>query len=79
MVSGLDPEKVKRVQQITKNILGEIRVDHDKKVITLAFHTTDESASKFLGRLLPQFSETLAAQLSAFFGIRGEIVDIRKK
>ena len=78
MFPTMDPEKMKQVQQTSGLIRGEIRVDHKENTINLAFKTESPEAKEMLKRLLPQFSEALAQQLSAFFNIRGEIIDVNK-
>ncbi len=74
----LDPKKVQRVQEISKKLKGEIKVNYDKNTITLKFIPTDTESEDFAKSLLPQWSEALATQLHSFFKIKGEIIEIGK-
>jgi len=74
----LDPNKVQQVQQISSRIKGEITVDYNENTISLKFIPQDDESAHFAKSLLPQWSEALATQLSSFFKIQGEIIEIGK-
>ncbi len=79
MFPKMDPEKMKEVQQISGQILGQIRIDHKESSINIAFKTENQDAKNMLKRLVPQFAEAMAQQLGAFFNIKGEIIDVNKE
>jgi len=79
MVSGIDPQKMKEVQQASSRINAEIRILHEDHEIRLKLTPTTPEALSFVKTFLPQFAQTMASQLSAFFAIRGEIIDVSKK
>jgi len=76
---GLDPEKMAKVQAVSGKIDGEIRIDYAEGTLTLALSTLDEEAAKLIPSLIAQLGESLATQLSAFFSISGELVEVGKK
>ena len=76
MVSNIDPEKMKEVQQTSSRINAEIRIMHEDHEIRLKMTPTTPEALKFVKTFLSQFAQTMASQLSAFFAIKGEIIDV---
>lgn len=78
MLGGVDPKRLAMVQDLAKGVSAEIEVDYAKKSMKLVFSTTDEKANAVVDYLVEQFPENMAKQLSSFFGIRGEIVEINK-
>lgn len=78
MVMGIDPQRMKEVQQTSGKINAEIRILHKEHEIHLKLTPTTPESLAFVKRFLPQFAETVANQLSAFFSIKGEIVDVGK-
>ena len=75
-MGSLDPAKVKKVQEITEKVKGEITIDYNKSTINVKFISDNETSGAFVKTLLPQFSETLANQLFSFFKIKGEMIEI---
>ena len=75
-MGSIDQKKMQQVQQISQNIKGEITVNYIKNTINLKFIPNDDQSEQFVKSLLPQFSETLATQLSTFFKIKGEIIEV---
>ena len=78
MTSSIDPEKMAEVQQTSSRINAEVRILHKEHEIHLKFVPTTPESMNFVKRFLPQFAETMATQLSAFFSIHGEIIDVGK-
>ena len=78
MTTGMDPQKMAEVQKTSSRINAEIRILHKVHEINLKFTPTTPEALSFTKSFLPQFAETMAAQLGAFFNIQGEIIDVGK-
>jgi len=78
MTSGIDPEKMAAVQKTSQLINAEVRILHKEHEIHLKLVPSSPESIKFVKTFLPQFAETMATQLSAFFNIKGEIIDVGK-
>ena len=78
MVNSLDPKKLAEVQQTSSRVNAEVRILHKEHEIRLKFRPTTPESMMFVKNFLPQFAETMASQLSAFFSIKGEIIDVGK-
>ena len=76
---GLDPKQVAAMQEVSKFIKAIVRVDYNENMMQITFSSDMPSAQAILPNLLDQFSNALATQLSSFFAIKGEIVEIGKK
>ena len=76
---GLDPEKMAKVQAVSGKIDAEVRLDYNENKLILGLTTTDADAAELIPSLISQLGEALATQLSAFFAIQGEIVEVSKK
>ena len=77
-MGSLDQNKVRQVQRVSQKIKGEIKINNAKGTITIKFIPIDEEGAQFAKSLIPQFAETLATQLSSFFKIKGEIIEVGK-
>lgn len=75
----VDKQKMEEVKKTSTAISAEIRVDHEKHEISLKLTPTTPDSFNLVKRFIPNFADTMAAQLSTFFGIRGRIIDIGKK
>ena len=78
MLGGMDPKKMAKVKQTSSKINAEVRILHKEHEIHLKLVPTNPESLNFVKTFLPQFAETMANQLSAFFSIRGEIIDVGK-
>ncbi len=78
MVMGIDPRKIAAVQEVSKFIKGVITVNYEANTFKLKLSTMNPESAKIIDSLLDQFSGALAQQLSAFFAIDGEIVEVGK-
>ena len=76
--AGLDPQKMAQVQAVSRHIAGEVRIDYKEGTIVLSLSSEEESAQMLIPSLVGQLGEALAVQLSAFFSIQGEIVEVNK-
>ncbi len=76
---GLDPKQMAAMQEVSKFIKGVIRVDYNDNTMQVAFSSEMPNAAALIPNLLDQFSTALATQLSSFFAIKGEIIEIGKK
>ena len=76
---GLDPKQMAAMQEVSKFIKGVIRVDYNDNTMQIAFSSDMPNAAALIPNLLDQFSTALATQLSSFFSIKGEIIEIGKK
>jgi len=75
---GVDPAKMAEMQKISQHINGVIRVDYEAKMVTLTLSSVVPEASALLPELVGQLGGALAQQLSAFFAIKGEIIEVNK-
>ena len=79
MFGKLDPEKVKKVQEVTSAVTAEIRTDWKAQSITFVFAATTPEAQKFVNdNILSSFPTMFATQLKSFFNIDGEFVTVNK-
>ena len=76
---GIDPKQMAAMQEVSKFIKGVIRVDYNDNTMQVAFSSDMQNAAALIPNLLEQFSTALATQLSSFFAIKGEIIEIGKK
>ena len=79
MTGNIDPQKMAEVKQTSGKINAEIRILHEQHEIRLKLTPTSPESLKFVKTFLPQFAQTMANQLSAFFAIKGELIDVGKK
>lgn len=78
MFGNLDPQKMAEVQQVSGQINAELRIVHDEHEIRVKLIPTSPESLNFVKKFVPGFAETIAQQLSSFFNIRGEIIDVNK-
>jgi len=78
MMPNVDPKKMAEVQLTSSRINAEVRILHQTHEIHLKLTPTTAESLAFVKTFLPQFAETMANQLGAFFGIKGEIIDVGK-
>ena len=75
---GVDPQKMAVMQEVSKHIDGVIRIDYAAKSVTLTLTSVVPEATALLPDLVGQLGGALAQQLSAFFAIKGEIIEVNK-
>jgi len=75
---GVKPEQIAKVQAVSKYIKGSIRINYPENTIQLTLTSDMEEAKKLIPNMMNQFAENLATQLSSFFAIEGEIVEVGK-
>lgn len=75
---GVDPTKMAEMQKVSQHIIGKITVDYKVRTVTIQMSSSVPEAVALIPELLSQFSGALATQLSSFFAIKGEIVEINK-
>jgi len=78
-LSGIDPQQLVSVQQVTRNIRGVIRVNYMARSMTLQLSSNSPESQDVIASLIDQLSKQLAVQLKSFFQIDGEIVITGKK
>lgn len=78
MMPNMDPQKMKEVQAVSGQINAEIRIVHPEHELRLKFIPTSPESMNFVKKFIPSFAETIAMQLSSFFSINGEIIDVDK-
>jgi hypothetical protein len=76
MVLGVDPQKMAQIQAVCQNIKAVIKVDQKLNQVVLTLSTDDQAASAMIPTLLTSFSDGLAVQLSSYFAIKGEIIEV---
>ena len=79
MMPGIDPAQMAAVQKVSSKIQAEIRLIHADNEIRLKLVPSDPQSADFVSKFIPTFAENIAQQLSTFFGIQGEIIDVTKK
>lgn len=75
---GVDPQKLAQMQRVSQYIDGLIRVDYKEQTVSIKLSSGVPDAKALIPQLLSQFSEALAQQLSAFFAVKGEIVEVNR-
>jgi len=78
MGMGVKPEQIAKVQAVSKLIKGLIRINYPENTVQLILSSDMEDAKKLIPGMMSQFAENLAVQLSSFFAIQGEIVEVGK-
>ncbi len=77
MFQGVDPEQIKKVQEVTRNIKSEVRVDKKEGKITLSLSTDNPDAAEAIPKMLEQFASGLCQQMYILFAISSEWVDVQ--
>lgn len=76
MFPSVNPEQIAKVQAVSGNIKAAISVDYNKNAFSLALASDDPEAAALIPKLLKQFSDALAQQLSILFAIKGEMIEV---
>ncbi len=79
MFGNMDPEQMARVRETSAQVTAQIKIDHKEHEIHLKLIPTTPETFNFVSKFIPGFAETIATQLSSFFNIKGEIIDVGKK
>ncbi len=80
MVMSMTPAQVQQMaelKKITGKLAAKVTVDYPKNTLTMELSSPDPQAAATASQILKLLSEQLAEQLSMFFSIRGELVDIK--
>lgn len=79
MMPGMvDPKKIAQMQAVSQYIKGLIRIDYKENSIHVTMTSEHPEAAVLVPELIGQLGEALAQQLSAFFAIKGEIIEVNK-
>jgi len=79
MVMMPDPQKLAAVQEVTRNIRGQIVMDFKANSLTMILNTQDPAGTYVVHDLIEQLTHQLATQLKTFFAINGEITQVGEK
>ena len=79
MIMPIDPTTLAKAQQVGQHIESEIRIVYPENKVVISFSSDVGESEAFIPGLMEQFADALAAQLSSFFAIRGEIVEEGKQ
>lgn len=79
MVLGINPEQLKKVQAVSQHISAVITANYNEQTVNLKLSADSPEAQGLVDNLIQQFADALAMQLSSFFAIKGELIDIGKK
>ncbi len=75
---GVDPAKLEAMQKVSHHINGVIRIDYATKSVNLTLSSAQEEAAALIPELISQLGGALAQQLTSFFAIKGEIIEVNK-
>ncbi len=75
---GVDPAKLAAMQEVSKFIEGVIRIDYAAKSVSLTMSSAVSDSAAIIPELLSQLGGALAQQLTTFFAIKGEIIEVNK-
>lgn len=78
MMPTVDPQQLAKVQAVSKDISAKIVVNYKEYTVLLSMKSDVAEAKQLIPPLLEQFSNALATQLSSFFTIKGEMVEVGK-
>jgi len=79
MMPGMvDPQKMAAMQAVSQHIKGVIRIDYKDNSIHVTMTSEHPEAAALVPELISQLGTALAQQLSSFFAIKGEIVEVNK-
>lgn len=78
MFSPEQAQALAQIQKVTGRLKGEIRVSKSKcsLELTVTAPERDDEAQESAQALVSQLANQMAMQLSAMFGLKGEIIDI---
>jgi len=76
---GIDPAQMAGMQKVSGLITAKIVIDHKEPSVKLTMSSDNPQAAELIPKLINQFADALAMQLSSFFAIRGKITEINKK
>jgi len=79
MMPGIDPQQLLEAQKMGKHVKAVIRTNYSDYTVHLTFSSEISGMDEFLRQLTGQLSDALAAQLSSFFAIKGEIIEVGKE
>lgn len=75
---GVTPQQQAEMQKVSQHIKGEIRIDYTACTVNVKLTSNNADAVAIIPILVEQLGQALAQQLSAFFAITGEIVEVNK-
>lgn len=78
MFPTIDPEKLAQFQELSKHIKAQVTVNYPENSVLLVMSTQEPQAAQLIPKLLEQFAQGLAVQMSSFMAIRGEITEVGK-
>ena len=80
MMPQINPEQMKQVQAVSSGIHAKMVRDYKDNSVTLQLSVPsgNKQAITLSNKILNQFTDMLATQLSSFFAIKGEIIDRNK-
>jgi hypothetical protein len=75
--SMIDPEKLKKIQEVTRYIKSHVQVDKAQGELTLSLASDNADAAKAIPAMLEELAGGLCQQLYMFFAIKSEWADVK--
>ena len=73
---GIDQEKLRQLQEITKHIRAEIIVNKEKGTLELRYITDNPQAAQAIPGLVERMAGELAQNLYVVFAMQGKRIDV---
>ena len=77
MPGMMDPEKLKLAKVVGQHITSLVRVNYETGEIYIKFDPKTPSGKEYVYDLTKQFITGLIQQLSAFFDIKGRVIEVK--
>ncbi len=76
MAMPINPQQLAAVQAVSHHIKGKITIDYAESSVNVGLTSENEEAKALLPNLISQLAEALAIQLTSYFAIEGNIVEL---
>lgn len=73
---GVDQEKLRQLQEVTKHIKAEIVVDKKKGILELRYITDNPQAAQAIPNLIERMAGELAQNLYVVFAMQGKRINV---
>lgn len=73
---GVDQEKLRQLQEITRHIKAEIVVDKKKGILELRYITDNPQAAQAIPNLIERMAGELAQNLYVAFAMQGKRINV---
>ena len=77
MPGMMDPEKLKQAKVVGASVTSLVRVNYETGEFYIKFEPKTAAGKQYIGDLTKQFVTGLIQQLSAFFDMKGKVLEVK--